>query len=60
MVSGSILACLLTFLGIVEPAAATGMAFGDGLALFLCLGIVIVAILACLGQHSRRVGAGQF
>lgn len=57
-----LLAVVLLLLGLVEPATAagTGMGFGDGLALFLCFGILIIGVLACLGHHSRRLSAGQF
>lgn len=53
---------LLAILGVfVETAeASNGLGFGDGLALFLCSGIAIVGVLACLGRYSRRLGAGQF
>lgn len=61
-VKHSILTCvILMLLGIVDPAAAgEGMTFGDGLAFFLIVSIVIVGVLACLGQYSRRVSSGRF
>lgn len=55
-----VLSVLVALIGLVQPAEASGLAFGDGLALFLCFGIALVGVLACLGRHSRRMSYGQF
>lgn len=51
--------CILV--GQVQMAeASVGLSFGDGLAFFLCLGISIVGILACLGRYARRMSAEPY
>lgn len=54
------LTVLLFLVSFVEPAEASGLSFGDGLAIFLCFGLTIIGVLACLGRHSRRMSSGQF
>lgn len=53
---------VIVLIACVDPAAAAGigMGFGDGLALFLCFGILIVGVLACLGCYSRRLMAERY
>lgn len=53
---------VIVLISFVDPAAAAGigMGFGDGLALFLCFGILIVGVLACLGCYSRRLMAERY
>lgn len=51
---------LCALLGSVRSAEASGMEFGDGLALILGLFIGTVGILACIGKYARKLsGSGS-
>lgn len=44
----------------VNAVEASGMQFGDGVALVLGFILVTLGILACLGKHARKLGAAQY
>lgn len=46
--------------GVQSAEAASGMDFGDAMALIFGLVIGTVGILACLGKYARKQSATQF